>query len=216
MTSRGQGTKKARSVPAPKTDNLLESLRDIGGSGLDSVKKDIFQGIPGDFTKQLFGFERPPAKASGEIAPGQSLDIDAVLEGQKAENQVLRARLQQEQSLREQEKVLFAQKSQDLKMELGALVQEVGQLAKTTQGLSKEVQIATIQAPANPGIYHVIFFEKLREFIQSFRKKIENASLWLQSYNQRAAKRRTFWGQVGQSGSKRLLSPEDYLQRSAG
>ncbi len=216
MTFKGQGTKKVRAVPAPRTDNLLESLRDIGGSGLDSVKDHVFQGIPKDFTSQLFGFERPPAKASGEIAPGQSLDIDAVLEGQKAENQVLRARLAQEQSLREQEKTLFAQKSQDLKMELGALVQEVTSLAKTTQGLARETQIATIQAPANPGVYHVIFFEKLREFIRSFRKKIENASLWLQSYNQRAQKRRTFWGQVGQSGSKRLLSPEDYSQRSAG
>lgn len=216
MTFKGQGTKKARSVPTPKTDSFLESLRDIGGSGLDSVKRDVFQGIPNDFARQIFGFEKPPTKANGEIARGQSLDIDAVLEGQKAENQVLRARLAQEQSLREQERVLFAQKSQDLKMELGALVQEVGSLAKTTQGLSREVQIATFQAPANPGVYHVIFFEKLREFIQSFRKKIENASLWLQSYNQRAQKRRTFWGQVGQSGSKRLLSPEDYLQRSAG
>ncbi|MBI4033233.1 MAG: hypothetical protein HY377_01855, partial [Candidatus Blackburnbacteria bacterium] len=108
MNPKGQGSKKARTAPTPKTDNLLESLRDIGGSAIDSVKKDVFTGIPRDFSRQLFGFEKPPARASGEINPGQSLDIDAVLEGQKAENQVLKARLAQEQSLREQEKVLFA------------------------------------------------------------------------------------------------------------
>ncbi|MAG59807.1 hypothetical protein CMO96_03405 [Candidatus Woesebacteria bacterium] len=212
----GQNQKTNRSKSSPRTDNLLESLRDIGGGTARAVKKDFGQGVPEDFMRQLFGMGKEPVHASGEIAPGQSIEMDTVLEAERTENKALRLRLSQERTLREQDKSLITQKSQELKVELHALTQEVQHLAKSTQGLSRKVEVAAMQAPADPGVYHILFFEKLRSFIASFRKKIENASLWLQSHNQRSAKRRSFWGQVGQSGSKRLLSPEDYSQRSAG
>jgi hypothetical protein len=94
-------------------------------------------------------------------------------------------------------------------------MQEVYELAKTTQGLGEQVEVATMQAPANPGVYHVIFFEKLLEFVKSFRKKIENASLWLHSSNKRAEKK-NYWTMYKKKGSSFLLAPDHYLQRSAG
>lgn len=222
MSSKGQtgqtGPKTSQQKrPSPRTDNFLESLRDIGNSSLGSLKKDFVQGIPEDIFGQIFGLpEKPQRNVRQDLRPGQSLEIDTMLREEREENKVLRQKLAREQQLRQDDQSTVEQKTRDLKLELQALTQEVGQLAKTTQGLARETQIAVIYAPANPGIYHVVFFEKLREFISSFRKKIENASLWLQSYNKRSAKKHTFWGQVGKSGSKRLLSPEDYLQRSAG
>lgn len=202
--------------PTPSSDSILESLRNIGGDTASSVKKDVFEGISKDFFSQMFGYEQKPQKASGDLVPGQSIEIEKVLEEQKEENKVLRQQLAHEQSLRKQEQTLVARQSQELKLQIQALTGEVTQLAVTTQGLARETQIAAIQAPANPGVYHVTFFEKLRTFIVSFRRKIENASLWMQSYNSRSAKKKTFWGQVSKSGAKRLLSNEDYLQRSAG
>ncbi|OGY12438.1 MAG: hypothetical protein A3F61_01310 [Candidatus Blackburnbacteria bacterium RIFCSPHIGHO2_12_FULL_41_13b] len=210
-----QTTKKSR-TKTPASDSILEALRDIGGSATSSVKKDIFEGIPQDFFNQAFGYERKQQKASGDLVPGQSIEFDQVLEEQKEENKVLRSQLSYEQSLRHQEQTLVSRQSQELKVQIQALAGEVTQLAKTTQGLARETQIAAMQAPANPGVYHVNFFEKLRSYIVSFRRKIENASLWMQSYNTRSAKKKGFWGQVGRSGAKRLLSSEDYLQRSAG
>lgn len=213
----GQGTsKKAKQPAAQNRDNLLEGLRGIGASGLTSLKKDIGQGIPEEFFRQMLGIEKPRARASGDIKPGQSIELSAAIEEQKEENKVLRMKLAQEQRLRSEDKNLFTQRTQELKMELHALSQETLKLAQSTQGLSQEVEVAAMQAPANPGVYHVNFFEQLRNFIASFRKDIENTSLWIRALNTRSAKRQTFWGQVGQSGSKRLLSPEDYLQRSAG
>ncbi len=206
-------TKKKKQTP--RTDNLLESLRDIGGDSFSSIKNEAGQ-IPADFFNQMFGWEKPKPKASGNLVPGQSLEIAQAYEEQKEENVMLRSKLAQEQSLRAQEQSLTTRKSQEIRMELNTLVQEVSSLAQTTQGLARETQIAVLQAPANPGIYHAVFFEKLRSFIISFRKKIENATLWMQASNQRAAKKKGFWGQVGQGGAKRLLSNEDYLQRSAG
>ena len=210
------GTSKKTKTPPQNRDNLLEGLRGIGASGLTSLKKDVAQGIPEEFFRQMLGIEKPRARASGDIRPGQSIELTQAIEEQKEENKVLRIKLAQEQRLRSEDKNLFTQRTQELKMELHALSQETVKLAQSTQGLSREVEVAAMQAPANPGVYHINFFEQLRSFIASFRKKIENASLWLQASNNRSAKRRSFWGQVGQSGSKRLLSPEDYLQRSAG
>lgn len=202
--------------PKPTTDSLLESLRDLGHDSASSFGDDVLKGIPESFFSQMFGVEKPKAKASGELNPGQSIEIAKVLEDQKQENKVLRAKLAQEQRLRSEVETASLEKGQQLKVQLQAVVQEVSALASTTAELSRETKIAAIQAPANPGVYHINFFEKLREFIKSFRQKIQGANLWLQSSNKRAAKKRGFWGQVGKSGAKRLLSQEDYMQRSAG
>lgn len=215
---RGQGQNQSgtKKRPAPRTDNLLEALRDIGGDSFNTLKKDVFEGIPKDFTRELLGWERPKPKVSGDLMPGQTLRIEQALVEEREENKVLRAKLGQEQRLRQEEQSWMAKKGQELKVELHALTSEVVQLAKTTQGLSQQVEIAAVQGPANPGIYHIVFFEKLRSFIASFRKKVQNASLWMESYNSRASKKKGYWGQVAKSGAKRLLSPEDYNQRSAG
>lgn len=209
-------SKKTGQTKRVQTDNFLEALRGIGSSTSDGLKKDLIQGIPQDILRQMLGFEKSPIKASGEIQPGQSIHFESIIEAEREENKVLRHQLAQEKQLREEEQALIGQKSQELKVEINALVQEVGQLAQTTQGLAKETQIAVMQAPTNPGVYHITFFEKLREYIVSFRKNIESAATWMQSYNQRSSKKRTFWGQVGKGGAKRLLSQEDYVQRSAG
>jgi hypothetical protein len=96
-------------------------------------------------------------------------------------------------------------------------MQEVSKLAEVTQNVGKDVEIATMQAPANPGVYHLVFFEKLLDFIKTFRRKIENADVWLQSSNKRAEKK-NFWGTFTskRGGTKFLLSQEHYVARSTG
>ncbi len=204
-----------RGKQLPQTDNLIESLRNIGGDSFDSIKNEAGQ-LPSDFFNQMFGWEKTKPRASGNLVPGQNLELAQAYEDQKQENVVLRSKLANEQSLRQQEHSLTTQKSQEVRMELHTLIQEITQLAKSTQGLARETEIATFQAPANPGVYHVIFFEELRSFITSFRKKIDSARVWMQAANQRSAKKKGFWGQVDKGGTQRLLSNEDYVQRSAG
>ena len=102
------------------------------------------------------------------------------------------------------EKMLIEKKTQELKIALHALIEEIKALAENTTELSEEIEIVTMQAPVEPGVYHVIFFEKLLEFIKSFRKKIEDASIWLHASNKRAAKM-NFWGKYKKHGGKFLL-----------
>ena len=185
-----------------RQQNVLESLKDIG---VESSQ---------DFIQELLG-TRVEKKYSGELTPGEALEMGEVFSGKRQENEKLRGQIAFERRLAEEEKRRVEEKGNDLKLQLHALMQEVYELAKTTQGLGEQVEVATMQAPANPGVYHVIFFEKLLEFVKSFRKKIENASLWLHSSNKRAEKK-NYWAMYKKKSSSFLLAPDHYLQRSAG
>jgi hypothetical protein len=208
-------SQKTKAQKVARQANVLESLKDIGNSAGQSLKRDLFEGTSEDLLKQLFGELPKSKKYSGEINPGESLNLSEVYAGTQEENQKLRRQISYERQLSAEEKGLIERKSNDLKLQLHALTQEVLTLAKTTQNLGQNIEVAAMQAPANPGIYHVVFFEKLLEFIQSFRKKIEDASLWLNSSNKRAEKK-NYWAMYKKKGSSFLLSPDHYLQRSAG
>ncbi len=187
-----------------RTANILESLKDT--SGVAPSK---------DFMRQLFGRQVPEKKYSGELSPYGGVEIDSILSGEQEKNQKLEQQLALERNLRQEEKALVDKKTNELKLELHVLMQELSKLASVTPKLAQEVQIAAFQAPVNPGIYHLVFFEKLIEFVKSFREKIEDANLWLHNANKRAEKK-NFWNLYKKHGGKRLLSAEDYSQRSAG
>jgi hypothetical protein len=205
---------KQRGQKVLRQQNVLESLKDIGVATTKTLKKDLLGESSQDFIRELLG-ARIEKKYSGELVPGEALEIGEVFSGKKEENEKLRGQIALERRLAEEEKRRIEEKGNDLKLQLHALMQEVYELAKTTQGLGEQVEVATMQAPANPGVYHVIFFEKLLEFVKSFRKKIENASLWLHSSNKRAEKK-NYWTMYKKKGSSFLLAPDHYLQRSAG
>lgn len=194
--------------------NVLESLKDLGGGVTNSVKEDLFKGISTDFLDQILG-KNQNKKTSGEIRPGESLEFNELLSGEHEENQKLRQQIALERKLAQEDKDMSVQKSNELRVQLQALMQEVLSLAKSTQNLGETVEVAVMQAPAQPGIYHIIFFEKLLSFIQNFRAKIDSAGVWLTTCNKRAQKK-NYWAMYKQKGSSFLLSPEHYSQRSAG
>ena len=197
--------------------NVLESLKDIGSGATNTLGSEAGQ-ISKDFLAQLLGRARSQGKNySGEIGSGESVAMDEVYSGRRENEEKLQKQLSFERRLFAEEQELVARKSQELKMQLHALMQEVKSLAAATPKFVEEIEIATFQAPVNPGVYHVIFFEKLIEYIRDFKKNIESASTWLHSTNTRAQKK-TFWGQYKSKhgGAARLLSSEDYAQRSAG
>lgn len=193
---------------------VIEQLRDLGSSSIGSLTRDVVMDGSREFLGQMFGL--PEKRVTGNLIPGETLEMREAMTGKLEQKKQVQAQLVREKQLRQEEKILASRKEQQLRMELSALTSEVSQLGHATQGLSREVQTATMQAPVEPGTYHVVFFEKLLGFIRSFRKKIENASVWLSSYNTRAKKRtNSFWGQVKVGGGKRLLSSEDYSGRAA-
>jgi hypothetical protein len=206
---------KAKTQKIIRHENILESLKDIGSQTSKSVKQDLLNPIPEDFFEQLLGTKPTEKKFSGDIVPGESLEFKEIFSGKYEENQKLKGQIALERKLAAEEKTQIQEKSNQLRVQLQAIMQEVLALAKTTQNLGEQVEVASMQAPVEPGVYHLIFFEKLLEFIKSFRKKIEDSSIWLGAVNKRAQKK-NFWGMYKQQGSKFFLSSEHYLQRSAG
>lgn len=194
--------------------NPLESLKDIGVGATKSLKEDLIEKAPRDFMDQLFGPK--PQNYSGEIIAGETLEIREVLTGEHKEKQKLRHQLMLERTIRQEEITQVDKKTNELRIQLKAVQEEILVLAEGTKDLADETQIAAMQAPIEPGIYHVIFFEKLLDFVKSFRKKIENASIWLHSTNKRAAKKNVWGAKYKKHGAKYLLSGEHYLTRSAG
>jgi hypothetical protein len=197
-----------------KYSNVIESLKDVGSGTVKSIKEDFINKIPDDFVEQLFG-SNISKNTSGEIVPGESLEFSEVLTGVREEKEILQKQISFERRLFEEEKVQVQKKTNELRIQLKGVMDEVFVLSKSTQDLGQEIQIAAMQAPIEPGVYHVIFFEKLLEFVKSFRKKIDEASVWLHTTNKRAEKK-NYWAKYKKHGAKFLLSADHYLTRSAG
>ena len=194
--------------------NVLESLKDLG-SGVSAQSGDLLKNTSEDFLRELLGLGSIKVKRSGELKAGGSIQMSEVLNGKEEENQKLRNQISFERNLSNDEKRIAQDKGQELRLELNALMQEVQKVAASTQNLAQETEIAVMSAPVEPGVYHITFFESVLEFLQSFRKKIDFAATWLQSSNKRAEKK-NYWSMYKKKGSSFLLSPDHYLQRSAG
>lgn len=208
---------KQRRIQNARKANMLESFSEIAGGTAKSFKKDLLSPLPGEFAKQLFGQfpNNEKRSVSGDIVVGESLEVSELLSGTYEENKKLKQQLAFERRIKEEEQSRVKKRQEELKIEVYTLVQEIQKLAKNTQNLDEKVKIAAAQAPANPGIYHVIFFQKLIEFVRGFRKKIEQATVWLNAANERANKK-NYWSMYKKHGGKFLLSGEHYNQRSAG
>lgn len=209
MQSKMVGTKNI------KGPNPLEALKEIGRSTANEMKSEANK-LSSDFMQELLGMRAPKKNYSGEIMPGEPVDMAEVYSGKYEEVIKIKKQMAFERRLIQEERVIVERKTGELKMQLNAVRQEILVLAKSTQNLADETQIAAMQAPIEPGVYHVIFFEKLLEFIKSFRKKVEESGVWLHSLNSRAHKKNVWGANYKKKGASYLLSSEHYLQRSAG
>ena len=205
---------KKKSQSQRTKQNVLESLKDLGSGATDQMG-DLLKGTSEDFFRELMGVPMAPPKRSGEIPMGESIEMSSMISGKDEENRKLKAQISLERQMAADEKRLSQEKTNQLRVQLQAITSEVTKIAQSTQTLAEATQVAMIQAPANPGIYHIIFFEKVLEFLQSFRKRIDEASVWLMSTNKRAEKK-NYWSMYKKKGSSFLLSPDHYLQRSVG
>jgi len=202
-------TRSDRKNRVTNSDSFLEALRDLGGDFVDSAVN-----VPGGIAQEAFN--QITRNKTGELKPNQSLNLDQI---KTKENQIenQNASFQQDYlDIRKQEKLIWTRKQQETELQVKALIVELKKLAQVTTGLAKEVKIAAMQLPVEPGSYHLTFFEKLRQTILLFKKHIEQAASWLQTSNQKAQKRNFYWGQVRKSGTKFMLSQERYMSTQAG
>ena len=205
--SNSSNTKKPFSSPQ-------ELLREASRESVNTLKKELVDPFPAEIARQLFA--RREKSFSGEIMPGEAVEMREVYSGKAQKDQLLQKQLILERRLRHEDQVLIERRTNELRIQVKAIHEEVVKLAQVTPQLAKEVQVAAFQVPVEPSSYELFFLQRIFEFIKSFRKKIEDAGVWLASANRRA-RRKNVWGQhYKKYGAKYLLSGEHYLQRSAG
>jgi hypothetical protein len=155
---------------------------------------------------------------SGEMRPGESLEIDKAYSGEHERAVKESRQLTHLNRLKEEENQFVRRETGQLKAQMDSLQQELLQLVQTTQNLSQETQVAAMSAPVEPGVYHIHYLEKLIMFIKSFRKNLGSAGLWMAESNKRAQKK-NYWAKYKNKktgGSQFLLNADHYVTRSAG
>ncbi len=195
------------------SQSLLESFSDIGSNTANTIKKDLLSPIPEDIRNQILGL--PTRNFSGEILPGENLEMKEVITGERQQVEKSNKQLVQINLLEKEQKKLSEQKLAELKLQLKAIHEEIISAVRVTNDLEQEVQIAALQSPSDPSQYEFFFLEHILNFIRSFKEKAENARVWLSLQNKRAAKRNVWAQNYKSMKGKYLLSKEHYLSRSA-
>ncbi len=188
----GKSKTSSNNLPkkGPFTDSFLETLRNFGPGIAQEAKNQVF------------------SQKTGELKPEQILDLQKERQRWGIYQDYL--------DIRRQEKIIWTKKQQETELQIKAILAELQKLAQITSNLAKEVKIATQQVPVEPGVYHISFFEKLRQTILLFKQHIEQATNWLNVFNQRAKKRNYYWAQVRKSGTKFMLSQERHMATQTG
>ena len=201
-----------------RTQNVIESLKDISSNTAQTAKNDLLKGIPEDLLRQIMGRGMSPKKISGELRPGESMEMDKAYTGEHEKAQKINRETIALNRLRQEEMTVSERTSSHLRVQLKALQEELIKLVGSTQKLAKETQVAAMIAPVEESEYSIGYITHIIEFIKSFRKKMNSSSSCLHSSNTRAQKK-NFWSQYKdkrRGGSQHLLNSETYLTRSAG
>lgn len=203
-------------VPVTRSDNFVESVKDIGSATLKSLKNDVVKGTAQNIFDQLLGSART---GSVPTTPDQAITPDLekmIAEREKAAADEARGqeRAFHQQKARESQ-VLFSFADEKVKNEINGVRQELAMLVQTMGQVEQQVEMAIMDNIADGGVYHLNYFHKLKSWIIFMRKSLEDASLWLSMSKGRKGKG-YFWTQVGQSGTKYSMSHERAVQMGAG
>lgn len=203
--------KGGRRAKVQSPENFLDALKSLGGNVVNEIKDQSKKVVTADLPESL------GIKSSGTIGPNEALslrDMQAAEERGRSEAESQFAR--QLAQMNEQARARLAKDEAVAKQQVGAIREEIAKLAKSMGEFAQEVQVATMQAPVNPGVYHKNFFEHLRSVISTLRMKVESSKNWLAASNSRGKKKGHYWSQVGKSGTKYMLSSERYMVTSTG
>ncbi len=198
--------------PTVGTDNFLEALKDIGGGVVRGIAKDVIQ----DSAKSIANtaLNANVFKASGDIAPGSSLDMEQ-MQKEHAE-QLAKAEHRRLHQLKTKEEIVFSAKEEQTKREIEGLKEELKKLASELGEVAHDVQVAALQETAHPGTYHLSFFEHLKSLIKTLREKLSDSGTWLQTATSRNSKKKGYWGMAKSQGTSFTQNNERTLATQSG
>jgi len=159
-------------------------------------------------------------KSKGGVVNDNILEVlrewDGRSKNSQEEEKTLQKRFERIQQVHYQEQVVFNQNNQETQAQIKAIQEELKALVGSVKNLDKEVDKAVEQIPAHPGVYHLNFLEKLKQAVVLLKKRVEEASSWLELFNRKQAKKRGYWPQTRKLGTQFSESGERYVATSTG
>jgi hypothetical protein len=95
--------------------------------------------------------------------------------------------------LQQQEKVLFDQHQKELEKAIAELREEIKKLTHSTDNLEKDIQNIPLENIPEASEYQINFLVRIKNFIANFRKNVNEASCWLESFSSKKKKKNYFW-----------------------
>lgn len=206
-------TTKTKQQKALQKKKVMEQLGELGSEAAVTAFNET-KNITQEAINQLLG-RQIQEKKSGDIKPGESLNLSQELAKKTEANKILEQRLFAEQNLVKEVQAESQKKLNQLRVRLQALMSEAAKVAQTAGKLSEQTRDSITKAPVNPGEYHIAFIQNLIDYIQTFRKKVDDAVAWMAESNKRSQKK-NYWAKYKKHGASFLLSGEHYIARSAG
>ncbi len=196
-----QSTKQPKRPAGYANDSILEALRDLGSGVGKTVARDVAGKVASDALSSLFG----TVPKQGEMHANESINFHPAerAPAQKAHHPETNhaARVTEDQA--------------KMKQQLEAVRAELKALSASMHSLNVEVQKAIAEVPVQPGIYHLNFFERLKNMLQILREQIDDSRSWMTMHSTRKQKK-GYWGMYKKHGTSFGLSNERSLATQAG
>lgn len=116
-----------------------------------------------------------------------------------------------------QEKVLLDQKQKELEKVVADLQEELKKLVAASEGIGSQIENAVLENIPEASVYQVSFLKRLKNLIVGFRKNLNQASTWLESFNTKKKKKNYFWSMAKdkkKGGEAYMFSDEHSAARS--
>lgn len=207
--------RKSHKAPTVRSDNFVESVKDMGSSVVKSLKNDVIKGTAQGIFDQLLGSTKsqsvPEAKGMDQAALESYIAQreETAREEGRAEAKAFK------NPLKSENQVIFSFADEKLKQEINGVREELAMLVKTMGQVEQQVERAMLDNIVDGGLYHLNYFQKLKTWIKFMRKSLEDGSAWLQMAGGRKSKG-YYWTQEAKSGSKYSMSSERNVQMGAG
>ncbi len=119
-------------------------------------------------------------------------------------------------NVQEQENTLFNQKQKELENTIKELQQEIKSLTDSTDNLNQDIQNIALENIPEVSEYQINFLTRIKNFVINFRKNINEASSWLESFTKKKRKKNYFWSMAKskKGGEQYLMSSEHSSARS--
>lgn len=189
-------TKKPKPI---QTNSLLESLRDVTGGVKNTVTRDVVGKVGVDVFSALTGAVPKPT---------ESPYVESFFGRERRPMSPFRKPDVHRPPIVKLEEI-------NLKQQIEAVRAELKALTASMKNFNTEVQKAVSEIPAQPGIYHLNFIERLRGIVRILRQQIEDSRTWL-SLTVKRKKQKMYWGLYKKHGTKFGLSSERTIATQVG